>query len=94
MLESPAGRPRFAVVVPRHGHTLAERNLLKRRLREIVRRDWLSVAQTRGIPLDAVVRARPAAYHASFENLESCLGDVLGSLSVTDASGSSERGAR
>jgi ribonuclease P protein component len=51
--------------VPLHGQTAVRRNLLRRRLREIVR--------TRLLPelgaLDLVVRARPAAYRCSFHEL-------------------------
>lgn len=71
--ESPAGRPRVAVVVPRHGRTLVKRNRLKRRLREIVRRAWLADAHRRRLPLDAVVRARPEAYRATFGELDASL---------------------
>lgn len=74
---SPAGRPRLAVVVPRHGETLAARNRLKRRLREIARRRWLSRAYPAGVPTDMVIRARPAAYQATFEELETSLRGVF-----------------
>ena len=57
---------RAAVVVGKHGHTIVERNRLRRRIRELVR--------TRLIPLadgvDLVVRALPTAYDATFEQLE------------------------
>lgn len=70
---SPAARPRVAFVVPRHGHTIAERNRLQRRLREIARRDWLPTALERDQELDVVVRARVEAYGASFAELRSSL---------------------
>lgn len=58
--------PRIGFVVPKHGHSIVERNQLKRRLREIVR---LHVLQR--IPsVDVIVRARPEAYSASFASLE------------------------
>lgn len=82
--ESPAGRPRIGVVVPRHGRTVAERNRLKRRLREIARREWLPVARELGASVDVVLRAGPAAYRASFEELETFLKDVFESDSSTD----------
>jgi ribonuclease P protein component len=44
-----------------------ERNTLKRRLRELARRELLPVLGAR----DVVVRALPAAYHASFAALAS-----------------------
>lgn len=70
---SPAGRPRLAVVVPRHGRTIVERNRVRRRLREIARRDWLPEAVRRSVALDVVVRAGPEAYGASFDELRTSL---------------------
>lgn len=63
---SPVGRSRLAVVVPRHRHTAVERNRLRRRLREIGRRQVLPVLAA---PTDVAVRARAAAYDASFQAL-------------------------
>lgn len=83
---SPAGRPRLAVVVPRHGRTIVERNRLRRRLREIARRDWLPRALCRGADLDVVVRARPAAYGASFEALGHALRSGLEAVSWDEGS--------
>ena len=83
---SPAGRPRLAVVVPRHGRTIVERNRLRRRLREIGRRDWLPGAVSRGAELDVVVRAKPAAYGASFEELARALGSGLEAVSWDEGS--------
>ena len=58
--------PRIGFVVPKHGHSIVERNRLKRRLREIVR---LNILQR--IPsVDMIIRARPKAYSASFASLE------------------------
>lgn len=83
---SPAGRPRLAVVVPRHGRTIVERNRLRRRLREVARRDWLPRALSRGADLDVVVRAGPAAYGASFEALERALRSGLEAVSWDEGS--------
>jgi len=56
--------------VPRHGHTVVERNLVKRRLVELVRLELLPhLGGT-----DVLVRALPAAYGAGFEALKE---DVL-----------------
>jgi ribonuclease P protein component len=63
---SPVGRSRLAVVVPRHRHTAVRRNRLRRRIREIGRR---YVLPTLGMPTDVGIRARPAAYDATFERL-------------------------
>lgn len=70
---SPEGRSRVGIVVPLHGYSIAERNRLKRRLREIVRREWLPGALDGGRAVDVVIRARNAAYEAGFDELRSCL---------------------
>jgi ribonuclease P protein component len=54
-----------AVVVPRFGETAVSRNRVKRRLRELVRRELLPVLA----PQDVVVRATPMAYRVPFETL-------------------------
>lgn len=56
-------------MVPKYKHGSVDRNRLKRRLREIVRR---RVLQPLGAlaPADVVIRTLPAAYEASFEALE------------------------
>lgn len=83
---SPAGRPRLAVVVPRHGRTIVERNRVRRRLREIARRDWLPEAVARGAAIDVVVRARPEAYGASFDELGDSLRSGLEAVSWDEGS--------
>lgn len=63
---SPAGQSRLAVIVPRYRHSAVLRNQLRRRLREIGRRHVLPVL---GAPTDIAVRARAAAYVATFQQL-------------------------
>jgi ribonuclease P protein component len=60
---------RVGFVVPKYKHGSVERNRLKRRLREIVRR---GVLQKLGAlsPADVVIRTLPAAYEAPFDALE------------------------
>jgi ribonuclease P protein component len=57
--------PRVGVVVPKYRRDIVERNRVKRRLREL--------ARTRILPtlgsIDILVRAKPEAYSASFEQL-------------------------
>ena len=65
-LASLLRHPRVGIIVPKHRHSIVERNRLKRRLREIVRRDILPQVLTGA---DIVVRAGPRAYTASFETL-------------------------
>lgn len=85
---SPAARPRVAFVVPLHGHSIVERNRLKRRLREIVRRGWLARAHREGPDVDLVVRARPEAYGVSFDELRRTLENRLEAITWDDGSSS------
>jgi ribonuclease P protein component len=71
---SPVSRPRMGIVVPKHRHTVAERNRLRRRLREIGRVEVLPRLMSAGRDLDLLVRARPEAYGAPFEVL---LGELV-----------------
>ncbi|MDE3151825.1 MAG: ribonuclease P protein component [Gemmatimonadota bacterium] len=64
-LASPLRFGRVGLVVPKHGHTAVERNRLKRRLRELVRRELLPTLTN----LDVIIRCSPAAYHESFDQL-------------------------
>lgn len=56
-------------MVPKHGRRIVDRNLLKRRLREIGRREILPSLDARDARKDVLVRARREAYAASFEVL-------------------------
>jgi ribonuclease P protein component len=67
--ESPVLRMRLAVVVPKHGRKIVERNRLKRRLRESARLELLPRCRARGGALDILIRARPAAYETGFQQL-------------------------
>jgi ribonuclease P protein component len=55
----------MGIIVPRFKHSAVDRNRLKRRLRELVRLHMLPGAP----PLDIVIRTRPEAYGATFEQL-------------------------
>ena len=62
--------------MPKHRHGSVERNLVKRRLRDAVRRAlWpvLRSTDAQGAPNDLVLWATPSSYTATFEAL---LGDV------------------
>ena len=63
--DSLLSHARAAVVVGKHRHTVVERNLLRRRLRELVRTKVLPTLSS----VDIVVRSLPSAYDASFEQL-------------------------
>jgi ribonuclease P protein component len=77
---SPAAFPRLGVVVPKHKHTIVERNLVRRRLREIGRTVVLPALRNSGAALDVLVRARPDAYGATFGQLRDELATLVEEL--------------
>jgi ribonuclease P protein component len=68
---APTGavRSRLGLIVPKHGRRIVDRNLLKRRLREIGRRRILPMLDASGTRTDVLIRARVPAYTAEFEAL-------------------------
>ena len=66
---SPLSYLRIGLIVPRYGHSAVERNLLKRRLREIVRKEVIPQLVAAGVTMDVMVRARRNAYEASYAAL-------------------------
>ncbi len=70
--DPPAG-PRLGIVVPRHRKSAVTRNRLKRRLREIGRRDLLPGLRACGSDARVLVRARPEAYDATHAELRETL---------------------
>jgi len=56
-------------VVPKHRHEIVERNRVKRRLREAGRTVVLPALRNSGLALDVLVRARPEAYQAVYDDL-------------------------
>lgn len=70
---SPTSCARFGAIVPKHGHTIVDRNRLRRRLREIGRLEVLPRLDTHPRDLDFLVRARREAYHVSFQQLRNQL---------------------
>ncbi len=77
---SPVPFSRLGLIVPKHGRTIVERNLLKRRLREIGRRRVLPSLAVRGLSLDVLVRARAGAYRGDFAALAQELGEAVEEL--------------
>lgn len=57
-----------------------DRNRLKRRLREVGRRELLPTLRERGVALDVLVRARGEAYEATFQELKGELVEVMESI--------------
>jgi ribonuclease P protein component len=79
--DSLLSHTRAGVIVAKHGHTIVERNKLRRRLRELVRMKLLpAVSGT-----DVVIRSLASAYDASFEQLMSEIDEVVGGLSRESA---------
>lgn len=74
---SPVTFARIGVVVPRYKRRAVDRNLLKRRLREALRRFVLPRLDAAGRNVDVLVRARREAYDASFAELKKELEDWL-----------------
>ena len=56
----------MGLIVPKQKHSAVERNLLKRRLRELARTRLLPLLP----PVDLVIRTLPEAYDATFATLE------------------------
>lgn len=59
----------MGIIVPKHKHGSVERNLLKRRLRELVRTRLLPRLADQRPAVDVVIRAFPEAYAAGFDGL-------------------------
>jgi ribonuclease P protein component len=68
-LSSGGSLPRLGLVVPKHRQDVVNRNKVKRRLREIGRRDVLPRIREVGLGVDLLIRARREAYEASFQGL-------------------------
>ena len=73
---STSGHARLGLIVPRHQSSAVARNRLRRRLREILRREVL-----RNLPsVDLVIRAKRSAYTASFAVLRAELTGAVETL--------------
>ena len=73
---SSLGHARLGLIVPLHQSSAVARNRLRRRLREILRRDVL-----RNLPaVDLVIRAKRSAYAASFAVLRAELTGAVETL--------------
>jgi ribonuclease P protein component len=82
---SPASRSRLGLIVPKHGQNIVERNRLKRRLREIGRRQVLPILDGSGVRADVLIRARGAAYRADFERLAREVKEAVEGLCSADS---------
>lgn len=68
-MDNQSGQPRMGLIVPKFQSSAVARNRLRRRLREIWRRD----IQPRQPAGDLVIKAHREAYAASFDELRSQL---------------------
>ncbi len=66
-MDNSTGLPRMGLIVPKFQSSAVARNRLRRRLREIWRRE----IQQRQPAWDLLIKTRREAYAASFEALES-----------------------
>lgn len=64
-MDNTAGQPRLGLIVPKFQSTAVARNRLRRRLRELWRRE----VQRDQPAWDVIVRAKREAYGASFADL-------------------------
>ena len=71
-MASPQSYGRVAIVVPRHGRTVVERNRVRRLIREHLRLTVLSALPA----LDVVIRALPSAYATEAGTLRSELTEM------------------
>jgi ribonuclease P protein component len=70
---------RVGLIVPRYRHSAVARNLVKRRLRELVRLELLpALADTP--PHDMVIRALPIAYTQSWDAMQREVRQLIGKL--------------
>lgn len=68
-MDNAVGHPRLGLVVPRYQQTAVARNRLRRRLKELWRREVQPGQPAR----DLVIRARREAYEAGFARLRADL---------------------
>ncbi len=85
-LSSGASLPRLGLVVPKHRRRIVDRNRLKRRLREIGRRELLPRLREEGLGLDVLVRARREAYGVGYGQLRQELMEMIEELCSGPAS--------
>ena len=71
------------MIVPKYGHNSVERNLVKRRLRTLVRCELLPNVEASGVPLELVVRAMPSAYGVSFAVLQGDVARIVAQLTAS-----------
>jgi len=79
-LSSNEAGSRVGIVVPKHHKRVVDRNRVKRRLREVCRRELLPRFKEEGVRLDLLIRVRREAYEASYQQLQRELLEVTEEL--------------
>ena len=79
-LSSEQSQARVGLIVPKHRRKVVERNRLKRRLRELNRREVLPRMRDAGLRVDLMVRPRKEAYGTSYGQLRLELLEVIEEL--------------
>ena len=67
---------RVGIVVPLYKHSAVARNRLKRRLRELIRIEWLPLLPA----IDVVVKVIPSAYDRDFDALRTEMQQAMARL--------------
>lgn len=73
--------------MPRYSHSAVERNLVKRKLRELVRTEMLPTLDA----LDVVIRATPSAYGADYPTLRAAVRQAIERMRQRTAENGGER---
>ena len=81
---SPVSRSRLGLIVPKHGNRAVDRNSLKRRLREIGRRQILPDLTASGRKADVLIRANRRAYDVEFYKLAKEAKEAVEVLCLSD----------
>jgi ribonuclease P protein component len=68
-LSSEESGPRVGLVVPKYRRSAVDRNLVKRRLRELSRRELVPRLRASSVSLDLLIRARREAYDVRYGQL-------------------------
>lgn len=75
--DSPTSFSRVGLVVPNYGNTAVRRNTVKRRLKEVLRREILPRLDAGALRMDLLVRARREAYGVPYAELARELADWM-----------------
>jgi ribonuclease P protein component len=76
VIASPRSHCRIGFIVAKYGRSSVERNRVKRRLRELTRRQLLGTLRQLRPCVDVVIRAKREAYDAPMTKLQSELDDL------------------